>query len=199
VFVSASAVGFYGTGDDEPVTEESPAGSDFLSRVCESWEREANAAAHVARTVLLRSGVVLAADGGALPRMAVPFRFFAGGQLGSGRQYMSWIHREDWVQMVRWALRNGDVSGALNVTAPAPVTNAEFTRALAKAMHRPALFPVPPFALRVLLGREMAEALLLGGQRVLPAKAQRLGYQFRFATVESALRDIFTREEREGE
>ena len=198
VFISASAVGFYGSRDDEALTEDSPAGSDFLATVCDSWEREATAAAGVARTVLLRTGVVLAADGGALPRMALPFRFFAGGQLGSGRQYMSWIHREDWVRMVRWALRNGDVNGALNLTAPSPVTNAEFTHALAKALRRPALVSVPSFALRVMLGREMADALLLGGQRVLPAKAQRLGYQFRFATIESALRDIFNHEDHEG-
>ena len=191
VFISASAVGLYGTRDDEAVTEESPAGSDFLAKVCESWERETSPAASVARVVLLRTGVVLAADGGALPRMALPFRFFAGGQLGSGRQYLSWIHREDWVGLVQWALRNGEVNGPLNLTAPSPVTNAEFTRALAAAMRRPALFPVPAFALRVMLGEEMADALLLGGQRVLPAKAQRLGYQFRFTTIESALRDIF--------
>ena len=191
VFISASAVGFYGTRDDEALTEESPAGSDFLAMVCESWEREASAAAGIARVVRLRTGLVLAADGGALPRMALPFRFFAGGRLGSGRQYMSWIHREDWVRMVGWALRNGDVDGPLNLTAPIPVTNAEFTRALATAMGRPALFPVPSFALHVMLGREMADALLLGGQRAHPAKAQTLGFQFRFATIESALRSIF--------
>jgi uncharacterized protein (TIGR01777 family) len=191
VFISASAVGFYGTQGDDTFTEESAAGSDFLATVCRSWEREASTAVGVARVVLLRSGVVLAADGGALPRMALPFRFFVGGRLGSGRQYVSWIHLEDWVTMVRWALRSGDVNGPLNLTAPAPVTNADFTRALANAMHRPAVCPVPPIALRVMLGKEMANALLLGGQRVLPAKAQQLGYQFRFADVDSAFRNIF--------
>jgi uncharacterized protein (TIGR01777 family) len=190
IFVSASAVGFYVTHEGETLTEESPAGSDFLATVCRSWEHETSAAAGLARIVLLRSGVVLAAGGGALSRMALPFRFFVGGRLGSGRQYMSWIHLEDWVEMVRWALRS-DVSGPLNLTAPQPVTNTEFTRALASAMHRPALFPVPEIALRLMLGKEFADALLLGSQRVVPAKAQQLGFQFRFATIDSALRDIF--------
>lgn len=190
VFVSGSAVGFYGTDSDTPRTEESPAGADFLAGVCQSWEQAASAAAGV-RTVLLRTGVVLARDGGALPRMALPFRFFAGGRLGSGRQYMSWIHLDDWIEMVRWALDHDQVTGPLNATAPAPVTNAEFTRALAAALRRPAVLPVPAFALRVMLGREMAESLLLGGQQVLPATAQRLGFTFRFTTIESALRRLF--------
>ena len=190
IFISGSAVGFYGTDTDEPRVEESPSGSDFLATVCRAWEREASAAAGVARVVLLRTGVVLARDGGALPRMTLPFRFFAGGRLGSGRQYISWIHRDDWIAMVRWMLSN-DVSGPVNVTAPTPVTNAEFTHALAKAMRRPALFPVPAPALRLVLGEEMANSLLLGGQRVLPARAERFGFQFRFADVDSALRSIF--------
>ena len=191
IFISASAIGFYGTtGADELLTEDSAPGADFLATVCQAWERETNAAAGVARIVFLRTGVVLARDGGALPKMALPFRFFVGGRLGSGRQYISWIHLQDWVEMVRWILRT-DVSGPLNLTAPAPVTNAEFTRALGNAMHRPSLFPVPAIALRVLLGREFADALLLDGQRVLPARAQRLGFQFRFATIDSALHAIF--------
>jgi uncharacterized protein (TIGR01777 family) len=190
VFISGSAVGFYGTDAGEPRTEESPSGSDFLAKVCQSWEREASAAAEVTRVVLLRTGVVLGRDGGALPRMALPFRFFVGGRIGSGQQPLSWIHRDDWIEMVRWALRNADVSGPLNLTAPSPVTNAEFTRALAQATHRPALFPAPAFALRLMLGKEMADSLLLDGQRVLPAKAQRLGFQFRFQDVHAALRNI---------
>jgi len=189
-FISASAVGIYGTGEGQTFTEESAPGADFLATVCRAWEHETSAAAGVARVVLLRSGVVLAADGGALPRMALPFRFFAGGRVGSGRQYMSWIHLEDWVEMVRWALRS-DVSGPLNLTAPHPVTNAEFTHALGAAMHRPTALPVPAIALQMMLGKEFADALLLGGQRVLPAKAERLGFQFKFATIESALQDIF--------
>lgn len=190
VFLSASGVGFYGTRVGEPVTEASTSGSDFLAEVCRAWEQEANAAADVARVVLLRSGMVLAGDGGALPRMSMPFRFFAGGRIGSGRQDVSWIHVGDWVGMVRWALSNAAVAGPLNVTAPSPVTNAEFTRELAAAMHRPAIFPVPPFALRLIVGREMADAMLLEGQRALPAKALQLGYRFSFPAVGPALRDV---------
>ena len=191
VFLSASGVGFYGTHGDEPLTEEAPSGSDFLAAICRDWEQEALRAADVTRVVLLRTGLVLARDGGALPRMALPFRFFVGGRVGSGRHYMSWIHRSDWVGLVRWALTNAAVAGPLNVTAPSPVTNTEFTRELAAALRRPALFPVPPFALRIALGRELADTALLNGQRAIPAKAQQLGYQFSFSTVGSALRDIY--------
>ena len=190
-FISGSAVGFYGTDSEDTRTEESPSGADFLATVCRAWEGEASLVAGITRVVLLRTGVVLARDGGALPRMALPFRFFAGGRLGSGRQYISWIHRDDWIAIVRWALTNSDVSGALNLTAPSPVTNAEFTHVLAKAMRRPALFPVPAPALRLMLGKEMADSLLLGGQRVLPVKAQQLGFRFRFETVDGALRNVF--------
>ena len=190
-FLSASGVGFYGTRGGEPVTEESTSGSDFLADVCRAWEQEANAAADVARVVSLRTGMVLAADGGALPRMSMPFRFFVGGRIGSGRQHVSWIHVDDWVGMVRWALSNAAVAGPLNVTAPSPVTNAEFTRELAAAMHRPALFPVPPLALRLIVGREMADTMLLNGQRALPAKAQRLGFEFRYPTAAAALAAIY--------
>ena len=192
VFLSASGVGFYGPRGDETLTEDSTPGADFLAAVCRAWEQETGAAAGVARIVLLRTGLVLARDGGALPRMARPFRFFVGGRVGSGRQFMSWIHLADWVGMVRWALSNAEVAGALNVTAPSPVTNDQFTAELAGAMHRPALFPVPALALRVLLGREMADSLILDGQRALPEKAQRLGYRFAFSTVGPALRDVFT-------
>jgi uncharacterized protein (TIGR01777 family) len=140
--------------------------------------------------VLLRTGVVLAKDAGALPQIAMPFRFFAGGPLGSGRQYLSWIHLADWTAMVRWALVTSSMVGPLNLTAPTPVTNAEFTRTLGRAMRRPAFMPAPSFALRLALG-EMADALLLGGQRVLPAKAQRLGFGFQYGTLEAALREIY--------
>ena len=190
IFVSASGVGFYGTPGDQPLTEESAPGSDFLATVCRLWERETSAAVGVARIVFLRTGVVLSRDGGALPRMALPFRFFVGGRLGSGRQYVSWIHLKDWVEMVRWAL-NDTVSGPLNVTAPNPVTNAEFAKALAAAMHRPALFPVPAVVLRGMLGREMADALLLEGQRALPRRAETLGFRFRYPTVDAALDAIY--------
>jgi uncharacterized protein (TIGR01777 family) len=191
VVLSASAIGFYGSNrGDDTLTEESAAGSDFLAEVCRHWEGEAAPAAGIARLVLLRTGVVLDKKSGALPQMALPFRFFAGGRVGSGRQYLSWIHLADWLGMVRWALASPDVAGPLNVTAPAPVTNAEFSRALGRAMDRPALVPAPAFALRLGLG-EMADGLLLGGQRVLPAKARRHGFSFRFASVDAALQDIY--------
>jgi hypothetical protein len=189
-FVSSSAIGIYGARGDEPLTEDSPPGSDFLAHVCREWEGEAGHAAAATRVVLLRTGVVLARHGGALPRMALPFRFFAGGPLGSGLQFISWIHLADWVAMVRWALTTEGVSGPLNLTAPAPVPNEEFSRALARAMGRPAFMRAPAFALRLALG-EMADALLLGGQRVLPAQAERLGFGFKFATVDAALREIY--------
>ena len=191
VFVSGSAIGIYGPHGDEPLTEDSPEGSDFLAGVCVEWEREALAASPVTRVVLLRTGLVLDTSGGALPQIALAFRLFAGGPLGSGRQYMSWIHREDWVEMVRWALTKPTVSGPLNATAPHPVTNREFAKTLGRVLRRPAFVPTPAFALRLALG-EMANALLLGGQRVLPAKAQSLGSTFRYPLLEPALRALFT-------
>jgi uncharacterized protein len=191
VFVSGSAMGIYGSRGDERLTEASQPGSDFLASVSLDWEREAQAAAPVTRVVLLRTGLALGRSGGALPQIALPFRLFAGGPLGSGRQYMSWIHRDDWVEMVRWTLSNPAVSGPLNATAPNPVTNREFAAILGRVLRRPALVPTPPFALRLALGREMADALLLGGQRVLPSNAQSHGFVFRYPLLEPALREIF--------
>jgi uncharacterized protein (TIGR01777 family) len=188
--LSGSAIGIYGNRGDEPLTEESPAGSDFLADVCRAWEAAAAPASPATRVVLLRTGVVLARDAGALPQMALPFRFFAGGPLGSGRQYVSWIHLADWVAAVQWALATAGVTGPLNVTAPSPATNAEFARALGRAMQRPAVMPAPSFALRLGLG-EMADALLLGGQRVLPAKARRLGFEFGYPALDGALSAIY--------
>lgn len=188
--VSSSGIGYYGLRGDESLTEDAEAGADFLASVCQDWERAALGTRSATRVVLLRTGLVLAADGGALPRMALPFRLGAGGRIGSGRQVMSWIHVDDWVGIVLWSLTNPAVTGPVNLTAPAPVTNAEFTRALAHALHRPALLPAPAFALRLLLG-EMADALILGGQRVVPDKATGLGYRFRFATIDDALEEIF--------
>lgn len=189
VLLNASAVGIYGDRGDEPLTEESPSGNDFLSDVCRRWEAEAAPAADTTRLVLLRTGIVLAKEDGALPQMALPFRFFAGGKVGSGRQFISWIHLADWLSMVRWAAADAGISGPLNVTAPAPATNAAFSDALGRALHKPALVPAPAFALRLALG-EMADALL-GGQCALPAKAQQKGFEFSFPTIDAALRDIF--------
>lgn len=192
-FVSGSAVGYYGLLDDREVTEDSPPGRDFLAQVCVRWEAEAARAASArTRVVCIRTGLVLARDGGALPRMLLPFRLGAGGPVGSGRQYWPWIHRRDWIDLVRFALDSPVVNGALNATAPLPLPNREFARALGRAIHRPAFFPTPAFALKLMLG-EMAGALLLSGQRALPAKSTRLGYRFHHATLDHALADIFAR------
>jgi hypothetical protein len=191
VFVSGSAVGYYGPLGDEVVTEDTPSGSDFLARVCVTWEEEARRAAMApTRVVCVRTGVVLEKDGGALPQMLPPFKVGAGGPVGSGRQYWPWIHRQDWIDLVRWAIRTPDAGGAINATAPHPVTNAAFARALGRAMHRPAFMPAPAFALRLLLG-EMADALLLSGQRAVPRRAERGGFTFTYAKVDEALQAIF--------
>ena len=140
----------------------------------------------------MRTGLVLARDGGALPQMLLPFRFGAGGPLGSGRQYWPWIHRDDWVALVRWTIDTPSAHGPINATAPHPVTNAAFAKALGRALHRPVFMPAPAFALRIALG-EMADALLLSGQRAVPAKVERLGFRFRFSRLDDALRAIFDR------
>jgi uncharacterized protein (TIGR01777 family) len=190
--VSASAVGVYGPHGDEPVTEATPPGSGFLATLGKAWEEEALKASAVARVVLLRTaGLVLDKGGGGLPMVALPFYFMAGGPMGSGRQQMSWIHREDWTEMVRWALAIPAVTGPLNVTAPNPVTNREFARTLGRVLGRPAIMPAPAFALRIALG-ELADVLLTG-QRVLPAKAESLGFRFRYLELEPALRAIYER------
>jgi uncharacterized protein (TIGR01777 family) len=190
VLVSASATGFYGNRGDEQLTEESQPGTDFLSTVAKEWESEALKAEAIGiRVVLARFGIVLARHGGALPPMMLPFRFFAGGKIGSGQQWMSWISLEDVIEILRLALENGQVRGPINVISPQPVQNAEFTKTLARAMHRPALFPAPAFALRLALG-EMADALLLSSQRVLPQRLQRLGYNFQHPDLASALANV---------
>jgi uncharacterized protein len=190
VLVSASGTGLYGNRGDEILTEASPPGTDFLAATAKDWEGEAVKAEVLGiRVVLARFGVILARHGGALPQIMLPFRFFAGGRIGSGRQWMSWIALDDVVEILRFALENGNVRGPLNAISPQPVQNAEFTRLLAHAMHRPALFPAPAFALRLALG-EMADALLLSSQRVLPQKLQQLGFQFRYPDLSTALAAI---------
>jgi uncharacterized protein (TIGR01777 family) len=184
-FLNASAVGYYGSRGNEHLTEESLPGTDFLASVCREWEAEALAAADASRVVLLRSAPVLESTGGMLPRMALPFRLFIGGPVGAGTQYWSWIHRDDWVAMAIWALATSQVSGPLNLAAPAPVTNREFAHTLGHVLKRPAFMPAPAFALRLFLG-EMADAVLFS-QRVIPAKAEALGFRFRYATLEPAL------------
>jgi uncharacterized protein (TIGR01777 family) len=190
IFISGSAIGIYGPRGDEPLTEDSSPGSDFLAGVTLDWERAALEAAAATRVVILRTGVVLSREGGALPQLALPFRLFVGGRIGSGAQYVSWIHRDDWLALVEWALAVSAVSGPINATAPQPVTNAELAVALGRALRRPALVPAPAFAVRLAVG-EMADAALLNGQRVLPAKAQALGFRFAYPTIDAALAAIY--------
>jgi uncharacterized protein (TIGR01777 family) len=190
VLISGSAVGYYGPLGEEVVTEGHAAGADFLATVCLRWEQEAmRAQTPHTRVACLRTGLVLERDGGAFPRILLPFRLGAGGPLGSGRQYWPWIHRSDWIEAVRFVLHTAAASGALNVTAPHPVTNAQFAKAIGRAMHRPAFVPTPAFALRLALG-EMADGLLLSGQRAVPARLQQLGFAFAHRDLDSALRAI---------
>jgi uncharacterized protein (TIGR01777 family) len=192
VLVSASATGYYGNRGDEILSEASQPGSDFLSEIAREWEAEAeNAEALGIRVVRTRFGVILAKDGGALTQMVRPFRFGVGGKIGSGQQWMSWVSLEDLVGIVRLALENGAVRGAVNVVSPQPVRNVEFTAALAQALHRPALFPAPAFALRLMLG-EMADALLLSSQRVVPAQLEKLGYKFLYSDLAANLANLFS-------
>ncbi|MDA1305673.1 MAG: TIGR01777 family oxidoreductase [Acidobacteria bacterium] len=191
VFLSGSAIGIYGPQphDGPPLDESAPPGSDFLSSLGVDWEAEAHAVSSLGcRLVILRTGVVLARDGGALEQLIPPFNFFVGGPLGSGRQVMSWIHRRDWLELVVWLLRRDDATGVFNGTAPAPVTNKEFSKALGRALGRPAVFPVPGFVLTIIVG-EMAGPALLAGQRVVPAHALTLGFTFQFPDIHSALSD----------
>lgn len=191
VFLSGSAIGIYGPqpNDGPPLDESAPPGSDFLSSLGVDWEAEAHAVSSLGcRLVILRTGVVLARDGGALEQLIPPFNFFVGGPLGSGRQVMSWIHRRDWLELVVWLLRRDDAVGVFNATAPAPVTNKEFSKALGRALGRPAVFPVPGFVLTIIVG-EMAGPALLAGQRVIPAHALTLGFTFQFPDIHSALSD----------
>lgn len=185
--ISASAIGYYGSRGDEILTEASAPGSGFLPEVCLAWEGEAIAAEQLGmRVVRLRTGVVLERHGGALARMLPPFRMGAGGRLGSGRQWMSWIHLDDLCEMFCFATEQ-QVRGVMNGVAPYPVTNADFTRGLASALKRPAIFPVPSFALRIMFG-EMAE-MLLGSQRISPKGAEEAGFRFRYPQLAAALAD----------
>ena len=190
VLVSASGIGYYGSRGDETLDEQSAAGDDFLSDLAKDWEAEAFKAEVLgARVVCLRFGVILAKDRGALPKIARPFRYGVGGRLGSGRHWMSWVALEDVAAVLRLALENKTIRGPINVVSPQPVRNADFTSCLARVLHRPAWFPAPAFALRMVLG-EMADALLLASQRVEPAYLKNLGYQFLQPELEAALRAI---------
>lgn len=194
VFVSGSAVGYYGYESDQPVTEESPKGSGFLADVVAAWEEAAAPAAEAGiRTVRMRSGVVLTAKGGALKPQLLPFKLGVGGRIGSGNQWLSWISLVDEVAAIGHLIATGSVDGPVNVTSPQPVTNKEFTATLAKVLKRPAFMPVPTPALHALFGKEMTKEMLLGGQKVLPAKLQAAGYEFTHPTLEAALRETLGR------
>lgn len=190
VLLSASAVGYYGDRGDEILTESSDAGDGFLAEVCREWEAAATAATDLGIRVLqLRFGVIFAAGGGALKKMLPAFRLGAGGRLGSGRQWMSWISLHDVLRIMDFCMNDAQLQGPVNVVAPEAVTNAEFTRALARALHRPAFASMPAVALRLVLG-EMADATLLASARAIPEKLQRAGFQFDHPRIAGALRSI---------
>ena len=189
VLVSASATGYYGDRGDEELTEESAPGSGFLAEVCRDWEAEARKAAELGiRVVTPRIGMVLGPDGGALAQMVPPFKMFLGGQLSNGRQWMSWIHIEDMVRVLAFALEQAKLEGAVNAVSPNPVRNSQFTRTLARTLRRPAFFTVPERGLRLLYG-EMAE-ILLASQRVLPRALEKAGFTFRFPELGPALKHL---------
>ncbi len=193
VLISASAIGFYGNCGDRVLTEDSPSGSDFLANVCREWERATEPAAKAGiRVVHLRTGIVLAREGGALKKMLLPFRMGVGGKIGSGRQYMSWIDLQDEVDVILHCITDASVHGPVNSVGPSPVTNSEFTAALGRVLGRPTIFPLPAFAARMVLG-EMADALLLASQRVEPAKLTAAGFNFRHRNLEDTLRRILAR------
>jgi len=191
VLVSGSAIGYYGARGDEVIDEDSHPGDDFLAGVARDWEEAAHLAAPRARVVLMRTGIVLAREGGALPQLARPFRMFVGGPIGDGAFWQSWIHLEDEIGLLRLALEEGRAEGPLDATAPSPVRNREMARALGRVLGRPSLVATPALALRAALG-EMAE-VVLSSQRVLPRKALALGYTFRFPELEPALRELLGR------
>jgi uncharacterized protein (TIGR01777 family) len=189
VLVNGSAIGFYGPRGEEELAEDSPSGDDFMARVCVEWEAAARAAEPMGvRVAIIRTGVVLDTAGGALSALLPPFKFGAGGPVGSGTQFMSWIHRADCVGIILLALDRAEATGPLNNTAPHPVTNKEFGKALGRALGRPAFLPTPGFGLRLLLG-EVA-GVITTGQRVLPKRALALGYQFQYPEIDSALRQL---------
>ena len=186
VLVSASAIGYYGNETSRECTELAPPGNDFLARLCQDWEAATEAAG--VRTVKLRFGIVLSSEGGALAKLLLPFRFGLGGPIGRGRNYWSWVHIDDAVGVILHALSTNSVSGALNVTAPKPARNAEFSRILGAVLQRPALLPLPPLALQLLLGE--GSTVLTASQRVLPTRTLESGYAFEHPELEPALRGL---------
>lgn len=193
VFLVASAIGYYGDRGDELLTEQSAPGNDFLAGVCVEWERATNAAREKGiRTVHTRFGIILDDEGGALGKMLTPFRMGIGGRVGSGKQWMSWIALDDVVNGLKFLMGETSTSGPVNFVAPKPVTNAEFTKTLGHVLSRPTIFPIPEFGARLAFG-EMADALLLSSQRVEPGVLKSKGFEFKWSTLEAALRDILAR------
>jgi uncharacterized protein (TIGR01777 family) len=193
LLISGSAIGYYGDQGDTVLTEQSRPYDDFSGQLCADWEAAAKQAEQFGiRVCLIRTGLVIAEGGGFLQRMLLPFRLGLGGRLGDGRQWMSWIHRQDWIAIAQAMISDSTMQGAYNATAPNPTTNAEFTQILAKCLNRPALLPVPAWLLKILLG-EMS-ALLLGSQRVLPERLLALGFKFQFEDLAAALNDAIAHE-----
>jgi uncharacterized protein (TIGR01777 family) len=189
VVIQSSAVGYYGVHGDEEITESTPAGNDYLAQVAVAWESATEPVETLGvRRAIIRTGVVLSKKGGALPQMLLPFKLFAGGPIGSGRQWFPWIHIADEVSAIRFLIENRQASGAFNLSAPNPLTNAEFGRVVGRVMGRPAFMPAPAFALRLVFG-EMA-TVLLDGQRQVPKRLLELGFAFRFPSAQAALKDI---------
>jgi uncharacterized protein (TIGR01777 family) len=190
VLVSGSAIGWYGLWQDQPLTESAKAHACFSHELCDAWEKAASQAAdYGVRVVYLRIGLVVGTEGGFLTRMLTPFEFGLGGPMGSGKQWMSWIERDDLIRLIAHALARSDISGQINATAPIPVTNAKFTEELGRRLRRPAVFRIPAALLRRLAG-DFAEELLLGGQRVIPNKALSSGFVFRHETLRSAFEAV---------
>jgi uncharacterized protein len=191
VLASASAVGYYGLRGDEVLTEDAEAGTGFLAGACKAWEASTAPAEEAGiRVVRLRTGIVLSSDGGALKQMLLPFKIGLGGRIGNGRQWWSWIAIDDEIGAILHLIDSSNERGPVNLTAPNPVTNEQFTRTLNGVLHRPTLLPTPTFALKAMFGREAVEEMFLGGQRVVPARLQASGYGFRHSDLEGALRQL---------
>jgi uncharacterized protein (TIGR01777 family) len=192
VFISGSATGFYGLKGEEVLTEKSIGDKSFSSRLCKDWEAAARKAELLdIRTCYLRTGIVLDSDGGALAKMLPPFKLGLGGPMGSGKQYMSWIHRDDLVQLINHIIETDSLSGPVNATAPEPVNNKTFSKSLGKALNRPAFMPLPGFVLKILMG-DMGKELLLCGQHVIPEKAVTSGFKFKHPELSEALKAILS-------
>ncbi len=187
VFVASSAIGFYGERGDEEVTESSAAGDNFLAEVCKEWEAESRRAEDAGiRTVLLRTGIVLSKDGGALATMLTPFKLGVGGVVGSGKQWMSWISLEDEIAIINYVIENENIRGAVNAVSPNPVTNHDFTKTLGEVLYRPTFLPLPEFAVSMIFG-EMGDALLLASTKVLPKRLEDAGFEFKYPDLKEAI------------